>query len=126
MEDGEQRLYATDMGKYGLWDIEHPATAVTGEFVLHFRREFLKCDECGKDADAVHLIDNDETITVKFSCPEHDFGNYTVDFDGLFKPNERFLTHIAEKTWGLRAMAALEERLDQIDREQMIAAGVMT
>src|SRR5687768_14595638 len=106
MAENEKQLYGVDMGEYGMGDIEHPATAVAGEFVLHFRREFLKCDGCGADADAVHLIDKDDSIEVKFGCPQHDFGNYTIDFERLFAQQGEFsfLTHVAEKNWGLRAM----------------------
>jgi hypothetical protein len=125
VSDDGGKLLGMNMADYAKWDLEHPAQAVKGEFLLHFRTEFLLCDECGEQADAVHLIDDGEAINVKFSCPNHDFGNYTMDFERMLNPKEGFLTHVAEKNWGLRAMAALNERLEEIDRERMIEAGVL-
>jgi hypothetical protein len=132
----DKKLYGVSMADYGRWDQAHPPTVVTGEFRVDFRPDLLHCEVCGAPAEYVHFTsaggsssvgfmpDHGDTA-VKFACSKHDLEGYPVDFERLFDPNEGFLTHIAEKTWGLYAMAMLDERLEEIAREAMLAEGVL-
>ena len=51
----------------------------------------------------MHFIESERRpeASVKFACADHDFGAYWVDFKRFTNPDERSLTHIAEKMWGL-------------------------
>lgn len=124
------------MSDFQKWDDAHPATPVSGEFVLHFHQDILRCDECGQQADMLNFVNSKgqeggvgdiRDVQVKFSCPKHPAGGYEVDFPRLFggpgAEGRSFLTHIAEKNWGLFALAELGERLSQIEHESQIAEG---
>jgi hypothetical protein len=135
MTDEENGFSSISMDAFGRWDQAHPPTPVQGEFVLHVHADLLKCDECGEQADMLHFVNSRgqeggvgdlRDTQVKFSCPNHTFGGYEVDFARLFAGlggGHSFLTHIAEKNWGLFALAELRKRLSEIERESQIAEG---
>jgi len=92
-----------------------------------------KCDLCGAQADAVHFFFDyakpEEDADAIFGCAEHDPGGRWFYLRDLLKPRENgehhMVDHIAGKTWGLSALAALEDRIDDIRRELAVrgAAG---
>lgn len=129
---------AISMAAFQRWDEAHPATPVNTELVIHVHADILKCDECGDPADTLHFVNSrgqeggvgDVRDThVKFSCPSHTFGGYEVDFPRLLGGlggGRSFLSHIAEKTWGVFALAELRKRLSEIERDSQKAEGYGT
>jgi hypothetical protein len=134
----EESGSSISMDAFKRWDAAHPATPVRGEFVVHFHADLLKCDECGEQADMLHFVNSRgqeggvgdlRDTQVKFSCPNHAFGGYEIDFPRLFGGlggDRTFLTHIAAKNWGLFAIAELRKRLSEIERDSQIAEGYRT
>jgi hypothetical protein len=135
LTDESTNTFSISMDALQRWDEAHPPTAVPGEFVIHVHPDILKCDDCGAQADMLHFLNSDgqegavgdvRDARVKFSCPNHSFGGYEVDFARLFAGlggGRSFLTHIAEKNWGLFAVAELRKRLSEIEREAQIEEG---
>src|SRR4051794_34687040 len=89
-------------------------------------RELIRCDLCGKRADTVHFVtdggypgtgSNDEEVEAVFACPQHDAGGYYMDLDRWFNSKEAVPEHIAEKTWGRAALAAIGGRFDKMVRD---------
>jgi hypothetical protein len=89
-------------------------------------RDLIRCDLCGKKADTVHFLTDgqypgtggaDDQVGAVFACPDHDAGGYHVELARWFDPQEGLPEHIAEKTWGQAALAAVDRRIDQIRRE---------
>jgi hypothetical protein len=122
------------MADYQRWDDAHPANPVRGEFIVYIRPDILKCEQCGGQADMLHFVNSDgqeggvgdvRDVKVKLGCIDHSFGGYEVDFPRLLggMGERSFLTHIAEKNWGLFAMAELRERLAEVAHESQIAEG---
>jgi len=121
---------AADLGK---WHEANPVTSLPVEVSIHIRPDDLKCDGCGKPADTIHFLDASDgsypkggSVTVKFACPDHDFGDYWVELKRFVDPKERFPNHVAEKNWGLHGLAALRDRLYEIERARMVAEGVFS
>jgi hypothetical protein len=48
-----ERFLMSDLIRY---DDEHPFEVMTVRTKVSFRRELVRCDECGKPADAVHFL----------------------------------------------------------------------
>jgi hypothetical protein len=87
-------------------------------------RDLIRCDLCGEKADTVHFLTdgqypatggNNENVEAVFACPQHDAGGYHVELDRWFS-KEAIPNHIAQKTWGRAALAAIDGRFDQILR----------
>src|SRR5690349_12963440 len=98
-EKNDKSLYAASMADLAKWDAENPHSVVAIEAEIYLWPQFLFCDECGKPADTIHFLDEEDrypkpgSVTVKFACPEHDFGDYWVDVDRFVNPQERFGSH---------------------------------
>ena len=135
MSDDEARVSSIAMDAFARWEDAHPVGPVQGEFVLDVRIDLLRCDECGAQADMFHFVNSRggapgvgdvRGTKVMFSCPDHSFEGYEVDFPRLLAglgEGRSFLTHIAEKTWGLFAVAELRKRLGEIHHASQIAEG---
>jgi len=60
---------------------------------------------CGRKADAIHLVDNVDGgyprygVTVRFSCPRHDCGGYTILLADFESDPGSYLDHLAGKWW---------------------------
>jgi hypothetical protein len=99
------------------------ATRTPVRFTLHAHRGYLRCDECFAPADAVHFLDAKTNgypiheIRVSFTCASHDHGGYWMHLDEILAPDGDSASHVAQKMWGLRALDALRERLEEIDRQ---------
>lgn len=130
----EQGLYGASMADLARWDLENPAEVVLLEIGIRVWPDDLKCDVCGETADTIHFLDVEDgtypkggPVTVRFACADHDFGLYFVDVARFVdrKREESFATHIARKDWGLYGLAALRDRLWEIERDRKIADGVL-
>ena len=134
--DGERKFEEISAPEWIEWQEAHSTTVVRGEFQMDFPTDLLHCETCGEPATHVHFTSKDgvypnnpdhgDTVG-RFACDEHDLGGYPVDFKRLFDPmpNENFLTHIAQKEWGLYALAMLNARLRELAHASMVDEGAI-
>lgn len=87
--------------------------------------DLIRCDLCGAKADTIHFLADgrypgtdgeDDDVEAVFACPKHDAGGYHVELDHWFG-KEGTREHIGEKTWGVAALGAVDDRFDQILRD---------
>jgi hypothetical protein len=129
MTDERKPLFAdaVDMIKRDVPDIIERLDALdAGALAFDAKRlRASRCDQCGAHADVVHFVDYWRgPVAVKFSCPSHDFGGYWADFKRFTNPQEKFAEHIFLKVWGPAAIAALNERLAQVQLPTELTRGV--
>jgi len=88
-------------------------------------RGLIRCDLCGRRADTVHFVTDGEypqgdgleaRVEAIFACPAHDAGGYTADLDSWLDGSSGFAEHVADKTWGPSALAAVNGRFDELLR----------
>jgi hypothetical protein len=95
---------------------------------VELTRDLLRCDLCGKQADALHFLsdgeypnvhdrDAHEGVEAVLSCPEHDAGGYWMTLDRWLDEEEDFPDHVRQKLWGCAALFAWSVRVEQALRE---------